>query len=381
MKFFGTLITLAVVCGLGACTTMAVAPMAAHQILRDDAFNAVPETSVETRQAVFALDESLVATLKTSIGPAMTTERKLNGLLTHLYTGSGIRLAYTSGHTTPANQTWLNKQGDCLSLTILAYAAAKALGIPAVMQDVRVPPVVDRRGEMDFVNGHVNVYVPTHAVLTIDGRTFEPGGLVIDFQPHGALRSLGTPLQENEILARFYNNRASEFMLSKRDDLAYAYFKAALSVDPAYAPTYGNLASLYHRKGLVDSAETLLRHAVALNSLTDVPLRGLHQLLVAQGRNAEAQQVLAQLARWQSQNPYYWLGLGIDDLQQGRVDKAVSALERAQELSIGFQEVHYHLALAYLRSGQRERARDQVAVLGNLGRTEPAVALLSKKLN
>ena len=175
------------------------------------------------------------------------------------------------------------------------------------------------------------------------------------------------------------NNLAAEHLADGRDRLAYAHFKAAVLAAPAYAASYSNLAELYLRAGHAQAAEALLRHSLALNETSDLALSGLHRLLLSQGRDAEAQPYERQLQARRERDPYYWLGLGLERLQQARYAQAVDALERAQALTSGFEEVHRYLAIAYWRNGQVHKARDQLKVLSALNRADPTVTELGKK--
>ena len=180
-------------------------------------------------------------------------------------------------------------------------------------------------------------------------------------------------------MARFYNNRAVEHLASD-GDRAYAYYRAAIEADPRFAPAYANLARLYQRKGLVDAAERLLRHAIALNPTSYAALRAMQDLMQAQGRPLEAQQFAERLRQLQDRDPYHWLGQGVGALRAGQNAAAVKALERAAELSTGFEEIHHHLAIAYARNGQREQAAGQIALLDALLLHDPEVARLGRKL-
>jgi len=173
-------------------------------------------------------------------------------------------------------------------------------------------------------------------------------------------------LSDDGILARFYNNVAAEYLAQGDLTLAYAHFKAAVLADPGYSPSYSNLAQLYTRKGLLRNAEQLLLYAIALNDDADIALRSLHQLLVSQGRESEALKYKEILEARQYKDPYYWLGVGLHHLQEGNYQKAVNALERAQDLTRGFQEVHRYLAIAYWRAGKPIQAKNQLSVLASL---------------
>jgi tetratricopeptide (TPR) repeat protein len=369
-------------CGfaLGGCASTPIARLAPGFLWQDAAFDYQPELVTETRETVFALDPELVQSLRSGESLSLPTRVRLEQLLARLYTREGIMLSYTSGHTTGAMQTWRNKRGDCLSLTILAYAAAKSLRIDAHMQDVPVPNVVDRRDGLDFVNSHVNVFVNNVSEVSVNGHLYGAGGFVIDFEPQPGSRRAGSWLPENAILARYYNNRATEFLVAKDRARAYAYYRAAIAAAPDYAPAYSNLAHLYAGHGLPGIAEQLLLYAIAMDGPSYAPLRTLQQLLESQGRTAQAQHYADLLKRRQDEDPYHWFGLGVAALNEGRYGAAISWLERAASLTSGFEEIHYNLGLAYWRNGQREQAGKQLAALEAINQRDPGVAVLSKKM-
>ena len=186
-------------------------------------------------------------------------------------------------------------------------------------------------------------------------------------------------LSDDGILARFYNNVAAEYLAQGDLILAYAHFKAAVLADPGYSPSYSNLAQLYIRKGFLQSAERLLLHAIALDDDADIALRSLHQLLVSQGRESEALKYKEILQARQEKDPYYWLGVGLHHLQGGNYRKAVNALEHAQALTRGFQEVHRYLAIAYWRAGKPSQAKSQLSMLASLMVDDLGLAALSRE--
>nr|WP_295774097.1 tetratricopeptide repeat protein [Rhodoferax sp.] len=371
-----------VVLGLGGCAAPKVSSSLAppDNVWQDNEFAYQRGLVTETRETVFALDPEVVRALRADDGIAHSTELRLDLLVARLYGTNGIRLSYASGHTTGASETWHNKRGDCLSLTILAYASARYLGIDAHMQEVRVPASIDRRDGVDFVNGHVNVLVRHSAEVVINGQSFGAGSFIIDFEPQAGARRSGQWLTESAIMARYYNNRATEYLVQKDDARAYAYYRAAIEANPDFAATFGNLAQLYARHGLTHSAEQLLLHAIARAGPSYASLRAMHTLLRDQGRSAEAQHYADLLAKRQDEDPYYWMGLGMAALREGRTSAAIGAFERAVSLTTGFEELHFHLGVAYWRNGQRDAASKQLAAINAINNKDPGVALLSKKL-
>ena len=365
---------------MGGCASTRVAALPPATLWQDAAFDYQPQRVTETRETLFALDPELVKSLRGGDALNAPTHRRLERLLARLYTREGILLSYSSGHTTGAMETWNNKRGDCLSLSILAYAAATSLRLDAHMQEVPVPLAVDRRGGLDYISSHVNVFVTTDSEIALHGQVYGAHGFVIDFEPQPGSRRAGQWLTEGAILARYYSNRGTEYLAAQDRVRAYAYYRAAIAAAPDFAPAYSNLAHLYAVQGLLTSAEQLLLHAIALDGPSYAPLRGMHRLLAAQGRTREAQHYADLLSRRQEEDPYHWFGLGVAALSEGHNGAAIHALERAASLASGFEEIHYNLGLAYWRNGQHEAAGKQLAALEAINKRDPGVAVLSKKM-
>ncbi len=364
---------------VAGCTSTAGVSRAPDDVWQDAAFDYAPGLVSVDKASLFALEPTLVASIRAQGLLDANPDARAAFLLASLFGPEMKNFGYRGGHSTPAAQTWRNKSGDCLSLTILTKALADALDLPVRMQEVQVPVSFDRRGGIDFLNQHVNVLLHIDRQVRVAGRTLPSGHVVIDFEPQIGSNQRGVALDDPAILARYLNNLAAEHLAQQRDRLAYAHFKAAIFADPGYASSYANLAQLYLRAGLDAPAEKLLRYAVGINPKAYLALQSLQSLLLAQGRQAEAAQYLAVLNSRRDQDPYYWIGLGLEKLRDGHDAEAVASLERAQALTSGFEEVHRALAVAYWRAGMVQKARDQLAVLSSLREGDPSVAALGKK--
>ena len=249
------------------------------------------------------------------------------------------------------------------------------------MQEVQVSLTFDRRDGLDFIGDHVNLLVRHAYDVPLNDRTMSVESFVIDFEPQTGANRFGQRLTEDDIMARYYNNRAAQYLVQKDNARAYAYYRAAIAAAPAYAPAFANLAQLYVRKGLLTSAEQLLTHAIALGGPSYSALRTMQTLLTLQGRTTEAQHYAQLLAKRRNENPYYWMGLGMAAMRDSDYRAAIDALEHAAALATGFEEIHYQLALAYWRGGQQEAARKQLAVLDGINHAAPGVGTLSKKFS
>jgi Tfp pilus assembly protein PilF len=367
------------VLGLAACAGAPEQASVSQLPWRDAAFGYDAALVSVSREELFRLDPELLAKVRARALEDFSTEQRFKYLMATVFGPDGRRFAYAAGHSTTAAETWRRQRGDCLSLTVLTYSVARALKLSAQMQEVQTPVLYDRRAALDFVNQHVNVLFRRARRAPLEDAQFHD--VIVDFEPDLASAKAGVPLSEDAILARYHNNIAAEHLAQGHPTLAYAYFKAAILADPAYAASYSNLAVLYRDAGLVAEAEQLLRHALVLSDPPDVPLHALHQLLLEQGRDAEARYYEGLLQARQARDPYYWIGLGLRYLQEGDFRQAMGALERAQDMSSGFAEVHRYLALAYWRAGDAVRANEQLSRLESLAGHDATVSALRRKIN
>jgi tetratricopeptide (TPR) repeat protein len=349
---------------LAGCASPPVPPKVAALPWQDAAFDYHPRLVTVRREDLFRLDPDLLDTVQIPETLNLSAPRRFQDLLALVFGPDLKRFGYVAGQSTTAAETWARQRGDCLSLTVLTYSLAKAMGLAVRIQEVRAPALFDRRDQFDVVNQHVNVlFHRAHR----DPRTSELRDVVVDFDPGYASRRPGRALSEDALLARYYNNIATEHLAKGRLALAYAHFKAAIEADPGYAASYGNLAVLYRDAGMTAPAEQLLQRAIALAEQPDVPLHTLHEMLIEQGRMAEAEHYKRALAAARERDPYHWIGLGLRHLNEGEIGQAIVALEAAKDLASGFVEIHRYLATAYSRAGDAAKARHELAVVASLG--------------
>ena len=362
--------------GMAGCASVPAPPVASQLPWQDQAFAYDPALVTVSRQELFRLDPALLDRIRSTDPQRLTTPHRLKYLMALIFGEDRQRFGYAAGHSTTASETWQRQRGDCLSLTVLTYSVARAMDMTAQMQEVRAPALFDRRGQFDVVNQHVNVVFHRAHRDLMDA---EARDVVVDFDPDFASPRPGRALDEDAVVARYYNNIATEHLARGERALAYAHFKAAIQADPGYAASYGNLAVLYREAGLAGPAEQLLHRAVALADPADVPLHSLHSLLIEQGRTQEAQRYAGMLQAVRERDPYHWIGLGLKHMTDGEFRQAIGALERARDLAGGFDEVHRYLVVAYLRAGEPAKAREELALLASLTGEDMRVAKLRRK--
>src|SRR5689334_19359766 len=97
---------------LGVCAIRRADGLPVDTLWHDQTFQYQPTLVTETRETLFALDDAVKQSLRADRSAGDDMERRLNLLLARMYGPDGIRLSYSSGHSTGATQTWHNKRGD-----------------------------------------------------------------------------------------------------------------------------------------------------------------------------------------------------------------------------------------------------------------------------
>lgn len=323
---------------------------------------------------VFRLDPELAAKLAAADLQALPPLARAQRLMSLIFGPDRGQFSYESGRSTIAAETWRLRRGDCISLTVLAYAAARALGLAAEIHEVDQPALHERRDGYEYVNHHVDLRIE----ISPQAGLARGHVLVIDFDPDASPARQAEPLSPAQVVARLYSNWGAERLIAGDRTAAYSWLKASLLKDPAHSPAYANLALLYRQDGLAADAERLLRQGITAGTRPANTLRALHQLLLEQGRSTEAEAVAGQLLQYRQSDPVYWVARAEQLLSENRPAEAVRALERAQALTAGFGEVHQKLAVAYAQLGKAEAARNQLALLAAIDHREPRTLFRKK---
>ncbi len=378
MRSLLTVSALALSLSLSACSSLSSQPLSQQIAWPDQLFTQETSTHVLSKQEVFELSPALRAQLQQPEVQQLSDYERTKYFLNLVYSPDVSPFVYNPDETTTAKKTWNDKRGNCISLTILAYAVGKALELPIVMQDVDVPVQFDRRGNIEFLNSHVNAII-LHKGFWFEEDSERRGYLIIDFEPQTMVLQRGRPLNEEQILSRFYNNVGAEFLAKKQKSSAYVYLKAALLTAPDNSLALNNLAQLYLQLGEQENAETILRRALSVSPKDHVVMRSLRDLLLTQQRDEEAMQLSAVIQANDEKNPHYWIGLGQYAMSKQHFQEAIGHFEKAETMANGFAEIHQNLAEAYLKIGKMDRAKAEIQKLVNLVPTHPKSTLLRTK--
>jgi Flp pilus assembly protein TadD len=212
-----------------------------------------------------------------------------------------LGLEYLEGATRTAEEAFDTANGNCLALSLLFVALAREAGLDARFYQVRVVPEWKLEGDVVFAARHINV----------GGRIGPRSTYVMDFSPYVVRRQLSRHrLTDEEAFAQYYNNLGADFIADGNLLSAYLHFRAGLELAPSLSYLWSNIAVVYSRNGQPEVAEKALRRAIALDANNTSAMTNLAGLFRASGREAEAEELVAEVERAQRRNPYYHYALG-----------------------------------------------------------------------
>jgi len=275
---------------------------------------------VPTADEAFALDaemQEFVAPLKGIREP----RQRMQALIAALEARGMFSLDYAEV-TRTAPGTFHDRQGNCLSFTMLFVSLARAVGLSANYQSVVVPPTWSNDGQVVVAN-HVNT-----AVIT--GRGEET---VVDFNlrpyqsDHRSRR-----VNDSYALGLFYVNLGAEAMLRDNHAAALVYLREAARVRPDIAGIWVNLGVLYARHGRYEHAEASYLRALDVDADEPSAMTNLSLVYQALGEPKLAAEYLKRVQGYRERNPYYHFASATKAYEEQQFDVALTSLRKALRL-------------------------------------------------
>lgn len=353
LKILGLLLVTLLAIVLTACATppVLVAPIA---LFADDKFTP-PETPIHAAD-VFAVDEPMRQFLRAHFVDSFTDSGARDTLVNALFNNGQLRLDYDAAVTRNASDTFYARAGNCLSLTIMAAALARELGLTVHFQRVGGEQTTGRRDDLQVTIGHVNLVVGER-IVSSRSRLGQNALHTIDFMRFAENHILNTQvISEQTILAMYMNNRAAEVLAEGDTNQAYWLARAALSFDPNFTASYITLGVVYRRHGNVADAETVLQHVLRREPANTHALANLVTVLNELGRRAEAADWQKKLTAAQPVPPFYYFDLGRAAMQRADYSAARDLFTRELARSANNHEVHFWLARTYFLMGEIGKA-------------------------
>jgi len=275
---------------------------------------------VPTADEAFALDaemQEFVAPLKGIREP----RQRMQALIAALEARGMFSLDYAEV-TRTAPGTFHDRQGNCLSFTMLFVSLARAVGLSANYQSVVVPPTWSNDGQVVVAN-HVNT-----AVIT--GRGEET---VVDFNlrpyqsDHRSRR-----VNDSYALGLFYVNLGAEAMLRDDHAAALVYLREAARVRPDIAGIWVNLGVLYARHGRYEHAEASYLRALDVDADEPSAMTNLSLVYQALGEPKLAAEYLKRVQGYRERNPYYHFASATKAYEEQQFDVALTSVRKALRL-------------------------------------------------
>ncbi|HXS79321.1 MAG TPA: tetratricopeptide repeat protein [Gammaproteobacteria bacterium] len=284
----------------------------------------VVPSSAET----FALDaemESFIAPLKEVREPRL----KMQALIEALEARGMFSLEYAEV-TRTARGAFHDRQGNCLSFTMLFVSLARAAGLQANYQSVVVPPTWSNDGQVVVAN-HVNTVVRT-------GRGEET---IVDFniRPYQS-EHRSRRVSDSYALALFYTNLGAEAMLQNDHAAALVYLREAARMRPDIAGVWVNLGVLYARHGRYEHAEAAYLRALDVDAGEPSALTNLSLVYEALGEAQLAAEYRDHVQSYRERNPYYHFASATKAYEEEQFAEALTALRKALRLKPDEQEFY-----------------------------------------
>ncbi|MBL7074656.1 tetratricopeptide repeat protein [candidate division KSB1 bacterium] len=169
--------------------------------------------------------------------------------------------------------------------------------------------------------------------------------------------------------AELHFTLALTYVRKKQFDRVIQEYKQALRIDPNLTAAHRNLGSIYHRRGRLEEAIAEYRRVTEIDPADGNAYLTLGDIYNYQLSNfgRAASEYRKAIVLWQERGvEEYYLGyaqlgkayanLGYASMQQGKLDEAEAAYQKAVALSPGEALYHYSLADVYSKSGKLDEA-------------------------
>jgi Flp pilus assembly protein TadD len=253
--------------------------------------------------------------------------------------------------TRTASATFHERQGNCLSFTMLFVGLARAAGLTATYQTVEVPPTWANDGQVVIAN-HVNARIRT-------GRGEES---VVDFNTRAAPDAEHSRrVSDSYALALFYTNLGAEALLRADHAATFAYLREAARVYPDIAGLWVNFGVLYARHGQYEHAESAYLRALAVDEREQSALANLVIAYEAIGELELAQVYRDLVQSYRERNPYYHYAVATRAYERQEFSDALLSLRRAVRLKPDEHEFYTLRGQTLTALGRERHARSNFA--------------------
>lgn len=348
---------------LVACAPLVVTPpestsdLLSGQVL----FGEVVDISDISSDGIFTLNDEMRDYVASKMKSNLPARSRLKILIQGMIEDGLLTLDYDPNLTYTAIETFENRQGNCLSFSILFTALAREANLDVTFQIVDIPPSFRSDGEMVLLNNHINVLVSEVRSDVNFNRDY-----VVDFNTAEYNGNYDTrKVTENYAIALYFSNLAVESMQEGNLKNAFRYLKKGIATDSTIAGLWVNLGVLYSRFENYDMAEQMYHQALSIQPSNPSALVNLVSTLNHLGRDEESEYYLRKVAYYRDHNPYYHYFQAQTAYQENKPEDALAYLAEAIKLKRDEHQFYFLRALTHqkmkaydLAAKDYERARD-----------------------
>jgi Tfp pilus assembly protein PilF len=328
---------------------------------------------------IFTIDSELRTYLDTNLAPKMHEKGVQQALFDAMYGKQALKLEYDAVITRNASETFKARSGNCLSLVILTAAIAKEYGISLQYQKVYVDENWSRNNGLYFSSGHVNVVLGKKRFenrMMMDKMSM----LTIDFlPPEDTAIQRTADIEEKTIIAMYMNNRAAESLVRGKLDDAYWWSREAIMQDPQFSASYNTLGVIYLQHHNAQQARIAFNYALERDPGSTTVMTNLLQTLNQLGEAQEAQKISAKLSAEQPYPPFHFFKLGMTAMEQKDYKFAKKMFSKELDRAPSYHEFHYWLAIAQVRLGEIQEAKEHLSLAIENSTTRKDHAIYSAK--
>ncbi len=349
---------------LGGCATPAAPVRDEARLFADQLFQ--PTADRIDAADVFALDQAML-NYAAALRAQSNNKKTMRDLLVEaVYNVRALRLDYDTSRTRNAAQAFADKQGNCLSLVIMAGALARELGLSVRYNRVLVDDTMERSGSMVYISGHLNLTMSNRPVSRAHDVS-SGDEITIDFLPPEELeKQRSTSVDERTVIAMYMNNQAAELLSRGERGRAYWWARAALRQAPAYLDAYNTLGVIYLKHGHPALAERAFDFVLAHDDAHAAAMTNLLDVYGKQGRDADLAALTNRLADRLAAPPFHFYTIGMSALSNGDFAVAKRMFEKEVARAPRNHEFHFRLAAAHFKLGEIASAERQLALAQQL---------------
>lgn len=316
----------------------------------------------------FELEAGVEAEVAAQLTPARRDEDRVSEILGLIF--ERLDLEYALSPTRDASDTYLSREGNCLSFVHLFVAIARQHRLNPVYVEVEDYQRWRHRDGAVVSQGHIV------AGLSVDGslRTYD----FLPYRPKTYRRT--RVIDDLQAIAHHYNNLGAEALLQGDTEAADPLLRTAVALAPTFDKALNNLGVALARLGEVEGALELYEKGLGIDPDNIALLSNLAALELRRGRHEEAEAIFDRLSRMKGTSPFFFLGRGEVALARNDPTTALAEMTEALRRDSELPEVHLGLVRAFLALGEVERARHHLKRARNLDPSDDEARRLAEML-